>query len=110
MVGKPRKRSSLIKLKRFIYLISPNNIRKSFYNDLDKVLSSKKVKFFQIRLKKKSKQNIIKISKKIKQITPKMKLNNVIWFGEIWYFTRIVENFVKPGLNNKFNFWSNIFF
>ena len=78
MVGKPRKRSSLIKLKRFIYLISPNNIRKSFYNDLDKVLSSKKVKFFQIRLKKKSKQNIIKISKKIKQITKKYKVNLII--------------------------------
>ena len=58
-------------MKRFIYLISPNKINKSFYKELDKVLSFKNVKFFQLRLKNIKKNNFIKISKKIKKITIK---------------------------------------
>ena len=58
-------------MKRFIYLISPNKINKSFYEDLDKVLSFKNVKFFQLRLKNIKKNNLIKISYKIKKITIK---------------------------------------
>jgi len=61
-------------LKRLVYLISPNKIKKNFYNDLKKVLKSKNVKFFQLRVKKGSKSEIIKIAKKIKTIT---KRNNV---------------------------------
>ena len=41
------------KNKRFIYLISPNKINKNFYYNLNQALSSKKVYFFQLRLKKK---------------------------------------------------------
>ncbi len=61
-------------MKRLVYLISPNKIKKNFYNDLKKVLKSKNVKFFQLRVKKGSKSEIIKIAKKIKTIT---KRNNV---------------------------------
>ena len=61
-------------MKRLVYLISPNKIKKNFYNDLKKVLKSKNVKFFQLRVKKGSKSEIIKIAKKVKTIT---KRNNV---------------------------------
>ena len=56
-------------MKKFIYLISPNKINKNFYISLKKVLSSNKVKYFQLRLKKHKKKKIIQISKKIKKIT-----------------------------------------
>jgi len=60
--------------KKFIYLISPNKIRNSFYKDLDTVLRSKKVNFFQLRLKKEKLKNKLLIGKKIKRICKK---NNV---------------------------------
>ena len=61
-------------LKKPIYLISPNKIYLNFYSDLDKVLSSKKVSFFQLRLKKLADNEIIKIGNKIKPITKKHKV------------------------------------
>ena len=61
--------SSIRSLKRFVYLISPNKIYSNFYEDLDKVLSSKKVSFFQLRLKKEPENIIIKIAEKIRKIT-----------------------------------------
>ena len=62
-------------MKRYIYLISPQKIRGTrFYNKLDQVLKTNKVKYFQLRLKKISTLNLIKISRKIKRITRK---NNV---------------------------------
>ena len=62
-------------MKRYIYLISPQKIRGArFYSKLDQVLKTNKVKYFQLRLKKISNLNLIKISKKIKKITRK---NNV---------------------------------
>ena len=65
----------LKKLKRYIYLISPQTIKGvKFYNDLNLVLKTKKVRYFQLRLKKTSTPNLLKISKKIKKITSK---NNV---------------------------------
>ncbi len=57
--------------KRFIYLISPNKINKSFYNDLIEILKLKKVGFFQLRLKKKSFKQKLLIGKKIKKICKK---------------------------------------
>ena len=56
-------------MKKFIYLISPNKIDKNFYNSLKKVLSSNKVQYFQLRLKKQKKKKIIQVSKKIIKIT-----------------------------------------
>tara|TARA_B110000971_G_scaffold120148_1_gene122967 strand:- start:465 stop:1088 length:624 start_codon:yes stop_codon:yes gene_type:complete len=70
--------SSARSLKKLIYLISPNKIYLGFYKDLEKVLSSKKVFFFQLRLKKKPKNLIIKIAKKIKKITKKYKVKFII--------------------------------
>ena len=70
--------SSIRSLKRIIYLISPNQIYLNFYKDLEKVLSSKKVSFFQLRLKKKPKNLIIKIAKQIKKITKKYKVKLII--------------------------------
>ncbi len=54
--------------KKFIYLISPNKITSKFYSDLKEVLESKKVKYFQLRLKNTSKSKIINIAKKLKNI------------------------------------------
>ena len=67
-----------INKKKFIYLISPNKIRKSFYHDLIKVLKSKKVSFFQLRLKNVSFKNKIIIGKKIKKICKKYKTKFLI--------------------------------
>jgi len=65
-------------LKQFVYLISPDKIYPDFYKDLDKVLFSQKVSFFQLRLKKTPKNSITKIAKKIKKITRKYKVKLVI--------------------------------
>ena len=61
-------------MKKFIYLISPNEINENFYKSLDKVLSYGNVKFFQLRLKNTRRNHLLKISKKIRKITIK---NNV---------------------------------
>ena len=62
-------------MKRFIYLISPTKIKeKQFYKDLNLIFKTKKIKFFQLRLKKINNKKLLKISKKIKKITKK---NNV---------------------------------
>ena len=59
-------------MKRFIYLISPTKIENGkFYKQLNAVLKTNTVKFFQLRLKKTSKVKILKISKKIKKIVKK---------------------------------------
>ena len=60
-----------INKKKFIYLISPNNIYTKFYKDLEEVLNTGKVCFFQLRLKKYSLKNKIFIGKKINQICRK---------------------------------------
>ena len=66
-------------MKRYIYLISPQKIRGvSFYKELNNVLKTKKVKFFQLRLKKISTKKLLKISKKIKKITKKNKVKFLI--------------------------------
>ncbi len=64
--------------KKFLYLISPNKILNSFYRDLRKVLGSKKVSFFQLRLKKDNLKDKIKIAKKIKKICQRYKVKFLI--------------------------------
>ncbi len=67
------------KNNKFIYLISPNKIKtKDFYIKLNQVLSSKKVSFFQLRLKKETYKNKISIGKKIKKICNKHKVKFII--------------------------------
>ena len=63
-----------INKKKFIYLISPNKINTNFYQNLKEVLKTKKVSFFQMRLKKYSFKQKIIIGKKIKKIC---KINKV---------------------------------
>ena len=65
-------------MKKLVYLISPNKIHDSFYDDLRKVLSVKNTKFFQLRLKKVKKNKIIKIAKEIRKITRKYKVKLII--------------------------------
>jgi thiamine-phosphate pyrophosphorylase len=67
------------KNKKFIYLISPNKIEnKDFYTNLALVLKSKKVSFFQLRLKKETTINKLIIGKKIKKICKKYKVKFLI--------------------------------
>ena len=65
-------------MKRFLYLISPSKINVNFYKDLEDILSTKKVKYFQIRLKKYSDSKIIRISKKVRALTKKYKVKLII--------------------------------
>ena len=62
-------------LKRFIYLISPNKINQNFYASLDRVLSFKNVKFFQVRLKNVSQKNFSIYPKRYKKLQLSIKLN-----------------------------------
>ena len=79
MVRRIRERiCGLIPLKRFVYLISPNNINQNFYTSLNKVLSFKNVKFFQLRLKNVNQKKLLNISKKIRKITTKHKVKLII--------------------------------
>tara|TARA_Y100000992_G_scaffold1130_1_gene688 strand:- start:77 stop:691 length:615 start_codon:yes stop_codon:yes gene_type:complete len=64
--------------KKFIYLISPSKINKSFYNDLTNVLKQKKVSYFQLRLKKDSFKKKLIIGKKIQKICKKFKVKFLI--------------------------------
>ena len=65
-------------MKRLVYLISPNKINQNFYVSLDKVLSFKNVKFFQLRLKNINQKKLLSISKKVKKITTKYKVSFII--------------------------------
>ena len=66
-------------MKRYIYLISPQSIRgNNFYYQLNQVLKTNKVKYFQLRLKKISSLDLIKIGKKVKKITKKNKVKLLI--------------------------------
>ena len=65
--------------KKFVYLISPNKIEnKYFYTDLSLVLKSKKVSFFQLRLKNETNKNKLIIGKKIKKICKKNKVKFLV--------------------------------
>ena len=64
--------------KKFIYLISPNQIYKKFFKDLQKVLETGKISFFQLRLKKYSFKHKILIGQKIKNICKKNKVKFLI--------------------------------
>ena len=65
-------------MKRFVYLVSPNKIDQHFYKELKEVLSSKKVKYFQLRLKKHSDSKLLRIGKKVRTITRKYKVKLII--------------------------------
>ena len=64
--------------KKFVYLISPNKIKKSFFKDLAEVLKMQKVSFFQLRLKNSSFNEKLIIGKKIKKICKKYKVKFLV--------------------------------
>jgi thiamine-phosphate pyrophosphorylase len=65
--------------KKFVYLISPNKIKSdNFYTDLALIFDTKKVSFFQLRLKKEKNKTKLKIGKKIKKICKKYKVKFLI--------------------------------
>jgi thiamine-phosphate pyrophosphorylase len=65
--------------KKFVYLISPNKIKNSdFFNKLNLVLSSHKVSFFQLRLKKETNKNKLLIGKRIKKICKKHRVKFLV--------------------------------
>jgi len=67
-----------INKKKFIYLISPTKINKSFYQELTKVLQQKKVSFFQLRLKRETLKKKLIIGEKIKKICKKFNVKFLI--------------------------------
>ena len=65
--------------KKFVYLISPNKIKNDiFYTDLALVLSTKKINFFQLRLKEETNKNKLEIGKKIQKICKRYKVKFLI--------------------------------
>ena len=67
------------KTKKFIYLISPNKILlKNFYKTLANLFKTKKIYFFQLRLKNEKKDKLIKIAKKIKKIAKKYDVKFIV--------------------------------
>jgi len=68
----------LKKNSKFIYLISPEKINKNFFNDLENILKTKKISFFQLRLKKEKIKKIIIYGKKIKKICKKFNVKLIV--------------------------------
>jgi len=65
--------------KKFVYLISPNKIENdNFFTNLNLVLSTQKVNFFQLRLKEETNKNKLLIGKKIKKICKKNKVKFIV--------------------------------
>ena len=67
-----------INKKKFLYIISPNKIHGLFYKDLIKIFKLKKTSFFQLRLKKDSFKNKLKIGKKINVICKEYNVKLII--------------------------------
>ena len=69
--------------KKFVYLISPNNISNNienniFFTNLDLVLKTQKINFFQLRLKKETNKNKLLIGKRVKKICKKYKVKFIV--------------------------------
>jgi len=65
--------------KKFVYLISPNRIKNNnFYKQLEGLFRTKKISFFQLRLKREKIKNKLIIGKKIKKICKKYKVKFIV--------------------------------
>ncbi len=65
--------------KSFIYLISPNKIKYNyFYIEVEKIFKTKKISFFQLRLKNHSLKDKTIIGKKILKICKKHKVKFIV--------------------------------
>ena len=67
-----------INKKKFVYLISPNKISNNFYKNLNLLLKTGKVSFFQLRLKNYSQRQKLIIGEKIKKICKKNRVKFII--------------------------------
>jgi len=69
----------LKKIKKFVYLISPVKINnKTFLETLDLVFKTKRISFFQLRLKKQNAKKIVNIGKKIKKLCNKNRVKLIV--------------------------------
>ena len=65
--------------KKFIYLISPPKIdSKNFFDQLEDIFKTKKISFFQLRLKKTPKKKILYIGKKVVRLCKKYNVKCII--------------------------------
>ena len=65
--------------KKFVYLISPNKIiNNNFFTNLDLILKTQCVSFFQLRLKKETDKNKLLIGKRIKKICKKYDVKFIV--------------------------------
>ena len=65
--------------KKFVYLISPNKIKSIFfYKDLEKIFKTKKISFFQLRLKKNTFKEKLIIGKKVNKICKKYNVKFIV--------------------------------
>ncbi len=65
--------------KKFVYLISPNKIKSTyFYKNLEELFITKKIGFFQLRLKKNTFKEKFIIGKKINKICKKYKVKFIV--------------------------------
>jgi thiamine-phosphate pyrophosphorylase len=65
--------------KSFIYLISPNKIKNNyFYIEIEKMFKTKKISFFQLRLKNQNLKDKTRIGKKIFEICKKHKVKFIV--------------------------------
>ena len=78
LVKENGQKSLKINKKKFVYLISPNKIYRSFYKDLVSLFKIKKISFFQLRLKKTRRGNKLIIGRKIKKICKKYKVKFIV--------------------------------
>ena len=77
-------------MKKYIYLISPRKIQEdNFYTILKFLFKTKKIKYFQLRLKSAKKNQIIQIAKKIRKITSFYKVKFII--NDNPYIAKIVK-------------------
>ena len=67
-----------INKKKFIYLISPKIINKSFYKELNRIFQLGKVSLFQLRVKNDKRKENFLIGKKIQKICKKYKVKFII--------------------------------
>ena len=67
------------KIKKFVYLISPVKINnKKFLETLDLVFKTKRISFFQLRLKEQNTKKIVNIGKKIKKLCNKNRVRLIV--------------------------------
>ena len=65
--------------KKFVYLISPNKIKSIFfYKDLEKIFKTKKISFFQLRLKNNTFKEKLIIGKKVNKICKKYNVKFIV--------------------------------